>query len=115
MQNLNSDQKLPLADGNVDAVLVVAGWQYLQQPEAIAAELLRVLRPGGQLIIAFSNRMFAQKAPRIWLDGSDRDRLAYVARVLIAQGWPRPELLAEDTRHPGPLGWVGARAIPSSR
>jgi len=112
VQNLNSDQTLPLADASVDAALVVAGWQYLQRPEAIAAELLRVLRPGGQLIVAFSNRMFAQKAPRIWLEGTDRDRLAYVARVLIAQGWPRPELLAEATRDPGPLGWLGGHGDP---
>ena len=112
VQNLNTDQHLPLADASVDAALVVAGWQYLQQPEAVAAELLRVVRPGGALIIAFSNRMFAQKAPRIWLEGTDRDRLANVARVLIAQGWPRPELLAEATRSPGPLGWVGGKGDP---
>jgi len=112
VQNLNINQHLPLDDASVDAALVVAGWQYLQQPEAIAAELLRVVRPGGALIIAFSNRMFAQKAPRIWLEGSDRDRLASVARVLIAQGWPRPELLAEATRHPGPLGWMGGKGDP---
>jgi len=112
VQNLNSDQRLPLGDGSVDAALVVAGWQYLQQPEAIAAELLRVVRGGGVLIIAFSNRMFAQKAPRIWLEGTDRDRLASVAQVIIAQGWPRPELLAEATRHPGPRGWVGGKGDP---
>jgi hypothetical protein len=29
--------------------------------------------------------MFTQKAPRIWIDGGDRDHLAVVARVLV---WP---------------------------
>lgn len=57
VQNLNTNQHLPLDDASVDAALVVAGWQYLQQPEAIAAELLRVVRPGGALIIAFSNKV----------------------------------------------------------
>jgi len=47
VQNLNTNQHLPLADASVDAALVVAGWQYLQQPEGVAAELLRVVRPGG--------------------------------------------------------------------
>ena len=112
VQNLNTDQRLPLADAAVDGALVVAGWQYLQHPEAIASELLRVVRPGGQLIVAFSNRMFAQKAPRIWLEGSDRDRLTSVARVLMAQGWPRPELVAEATRDAGPLGWFGGQGDP---
>ena len=112
VQNLNRDQTLPLEAASVDGVLITAGWQYLQQPEAIAAELLRILRPGGQLIVAFSNRMFAQKAPQIWLDGSDQDHLRVVARILVAQGWPQPELLAEPTRPPGPLGWLGGQGDP---
>ena len=112
VQNLNQDQTLPLGSASVDAVLITAGWQYLQQPEAIAAELLRILRPGGQLIVAFSNRMFAQKAPQIWLEGSDQDHLRVVARVLVAQGWPQPDLLAEPTRSPGPLGWLGGQGDP---
>ena len=112
LQDLNRDQRLPLADSSVDAVLIVAGWQYLQQPEAVAAELLRVVRPAGQVIVAFSNRMFFQKAPQIWTDGSDRDHLAYVAQVLLAQGWPMPELIAESTRASGPLGWLGGKGDP---
>lgn len=112
VQNLNTDQTLPLADASVDAVLIVAGWQYLQYPEAIAAELRRILRPGGQLIVAFSNRLFVQKAPQVWLEGSDRDRLTSVATILMAQGWPQPEILAESTRAEGPLGWIGANGDP---
>jgi len=112
VQNLNRDQQLPLESSSVDATLIVAGWQYLQQPEAVAAELLRVTRPGGQLIVAFSNRMFFTKAPQIWADGSDRDHLAYVAEVLIAQGWPRPTLIAEQTRAQGLPGLIGAKGDP---
>ncbi|MCP9815631.1 methyltransferase domain-containing protein [Synechococcus sp. GreenBA-s] len=112
VQNLNRDTQLPLADRSVDAALIVAGWQYLQQPEAVAAELRRVLRPEGQLIVTFSNRMFSSKAPRIWLEGSDRDHLAYVARVLLGQGWRVEPLVAEGTRAEGPLGWIGGQGDP---
>lgn len=112
LQNLNQEQRLPLDDDSVDAALMVAGWQYLQYPEAVAAELLRVVRPGGCLIVAFSNRMFFTKAPQVWTDGDDRDHLAVVARVLMAQGWPRPELIAEATPAVGPLGWIGAKGDP---
>jgi SAM-dependent methyltransferase len=112
VQNLNLNQHLPLEDASVDAVLNVAGWQYLQQPEAVAAELLRVVRPRGQVIVAFSNRMFFQKAPQVWTEGGDRDHLAYVARVLLAQGWGRPQLIAESTRAAGPLGWIGGKGDP---
>ena len=112
LQNLNTTQQLPLADNSVDAVLIVAGWQYLQQPEAVAAELLRVVRTRGEVIVAFSNRMFFQKASQIWTDGSDRDHLAYVAEVLTAQGWPTPQVVAEETPAPGLLGWVGGKGDP---
>lgn len=112
VQNLNRDQQLPLTDDSVDAALIVAGWQYLQWPEAVAAELLRLVRPGGQLIVAFSNRLFVQKAPRIWTAASDHDRLTTVATVLTAQGWPMPELLAEPTPAPGPMGWFGGQGDP---
>lgn len=112
VQDLNRDQTLPLDDVSVDAALTVAGWQYLQYPEAIACEMWRVLRPGGQWIVAFSNRMFPQKAPRVWTDADDRDHLLTVARVLVAQGWPTPEVITEATRAPGPLGWMGAQGDP---
>lgn len=111
-QNLNRDQQLPLADTSVDAALIVAGWQYLQYPEAVAAELLRVIRPGGRLIVAFSNRMFFTKAPQVWADGSDRDHLAYVVKVLISQGWPSPTVLAETIRAEGLAGLIGAKGDP---
>jgi SAM-dependent methyltransferase len=112
LQNLNRDQLLPLESDSLDAALIVAGWQYLQQPEAVAVELLRVLRPEGQLIVAFSNRMFATKAPQAWLEADDRERLAAVARVLLCQGWQIDRLIAEDTRAQGPLGWIGGKGDP---
>ena len=112
VQNLNQKQILPLENASVDAVLVVAGWQYLQEPEAVAAELARVVRPGGQLIVAFSNRMFATKAPQVWLEGSDRQRLTLVAEVVAAHGWRVERVLAESTRASGPLGWLGGQGDP---
>ncbi len=112
LQDLNRDQRLPLDDASVDAALMVAGWQYLQWPEALAAELLRVVRPGGQVLVSFSNRMFFTKAPQIWANGNDRDHLSYVAEVLSAQGWQRPELIAESTRAIGWKGLVGGGGDP---
>ena len=32
----------------------------------------------------------------IWTDGGDRDHLAYVARVLLAQGWDPPRHVLRD-------------------
>ena len=77
VQNLNRDTKLPLADATVDAALVCVSIQYLQQPVAVLREVARVLRPGGPLVISFSNRCFWTKAVAIWraLDDSGHARL----------------------------------------
>jgi len=112
VQNLNQDQQLPLDDGSVDATLIVAGWQYLQQPETVASELLRITRPNGTVIVAFSNRMFFSKAPQVWTDGDDREHLTYVATVLMAQGWPKPDIVAEQTRAEGVMGLFGGNGDP---
>lgn len=112
IQNLNCDQTLPLPDGFVDTTLIVAGWQYLQYPEAIAAELLRITRPFGQVIVSFSNRMFFTKAPQIWTDAGDREHLDYVATVLAAQGWELKAQIAEPTKAPGVMGFIGTQGDP---
>ena len=112
MQNLNLDQNLPLPDAFVDVTLIVAGWQYLQYPEAVAAELLRITRPAGQVIVSFSNRMFFTKAPQIWTDSDDREHLDYVSEVLLAQGWSAPTQLAEPTRATGLKGLIGGQGDP---
>ena len=112
MQNLNLDQSLPLPDAFVDVTLIVAGWQYLQYPEAVAAELMRITRPAGEVIVSFSNRMFFTKAPQIWTDGDDHQHLAYVSEVLVAQGWRQPETFAETTRHQGLMGLLGTQGDP---
>ena len=61
---------------------------------------------------AFSNRMFFSKAPQIWTDGDDRDHITYVATVLMAQGWPKPEIIAEQTRGVGVMGLLGGKGDP---
>jgi SAM-dependent methyltransferase len=71
VQNLNQDMALPYKDGEFAAVLNTVSVQYLQYPEAIFAEICRVLEPGGVAIVSFSNRMFPNKAINAWRDGGD--------------------------------------------
>jgi SAM-dependent methyltransferase len=80
VQNLNQNPQLPLPDCSFDAVLNTVSVQYLQYPEAVFSEILRVLQPGGVAIISFSNRMFWQKAIQAWRDGSDSQRVDLVKR-----------------------------------
>jgi len=112
IQDLNLDQCIPIKDEYIDTTLIVAGWQYLQHPEEVAEELLRVTRPKGQVIVAFSNRMFFTKAPQIWTDYGDREHLDYVANVLTAQGWGKPSFIAEQTKAAGVMGLIGGQGDP---
>jgi len=86
-QDLNRDPKLPLDDASIDAVTICVSIQYLEQPVAILTELARVLKPGGRVVIAFSNRCFPTKAVMIWrmLDEDSHARL--VARYLDLAGF----------------------------
>jgi ubiquinone/menaquinone biosynthesis C-methylase UbiE len=78
IQDLNAQPKLPLEDSSFDAVLITVSVQYLQYPEAIFAELYRILKPNGLVVVSFSNRMFYQKAIAAWRDNSDLGRVALV-------------------------------------
>ena len=76
-QDLNRDPKLPLEDASVDAAMICVSVQYLEQPVAVLGEVARVLRPGGRVVIAFSNRCFPTKAVMVWrmLDEDSHARL----------------------------------------
>jgi hypothetical protein len=76
-QNLNRDTALPLADASIDAVMICVSIQYLQQPVDVLREVARVLRPGGAVVISFSNRCFPTKAVAVWrgLDDDGHARL----------------------------------------
>jgi SAM-dependent methyltransferase len=78
IQDLNAQPKLPLEDSSFDAVLITVSVQYLQYPEAIFAELYRILKPHGLVVVSFSNRMFYQKAIAAWRDNSDLGRVSLV-------------------------------------
>ena len=66
VQDLNRNPSLPLPDNSVDAAMICVSVQYLQQPVAVLREAARVLRPGGSIVISFSNRCFWTKAVAVW-------------------------------------------------
>ncbi len=108
VQNLNQNQKLPLVDADFDAVINCVSVQYLQQPEAIFAEVHRILKPGGLAIFSFSNRMFYQKAIAAWRDGSEGDRVELVkAYFQSVTGFSTPEIIAKKSLG-GLLPWFGS-------
>ena len=93
IQNFNKDQNIPLESDSIDYCLMVAAWQYLQYPENIATEIARILKSNGKLIIAFSNRAFWTKAPNIWTNSDENQRVDYVRSVLISNGFNEPKVI----------------------
>ena len=97
IQNFNSSQNIPLDNGSVDYCLMVAAWQYLQYPENLAKEIARTLKQNGKFIISFSNRAFWHKAPNIWTTSGEEERLKYVRKVLICNGFKEPKIIRKFT------------------
>lgn len=70
-----------------DAVTCCVGIQYLEEPEAVLAEVGRILRPRtGIVIISFSNRFFYQKAIQGWINRGMKERARLVQDFLRAAG-----------------------------
>lgn len=97
--------RLPFAEASVDAVTIAFGLRNLNDTRAGLAELLRVVRPGGQLaVLEFSrptNRAFAHVYHRYLLGvlprlayalTSDPAAYGYLARSIMA--WPDQRALA---------------------
>ena len=87
IQDFNRDPVLPLPGASIDAVLCCVGVQYLTRPLEVFAEIRRTLRPGGRVIVSFSNRCFPMKAVRIWLSLDEAGQASLVATYLERSGF----------------------------
>ena len=92
-QNFNLSQKIELDSKSVDYCLMVAAWQYLQYPENIAKEVARILSDKGKFLVSFSNRAFWHKAPNIWTTSTEEERVKYVRKVLVTNGFQEPRII----------------------
>jgi len=80
VRNLNDDPSfLGLADtGTYDAVLCCCSVQYLEEAEAVFAEVGRILKPSGICVVSFTNRYFYQKALSGWIERGMKERARLV-------------------------------------
>lgn len=112
VQDFNRDQSLPLADDRFDAVTCALSIQYLQYPTAIVREFARVLRPGGVVVVAFSNRLFPTKAIRKWRTSTMAERADLVCSYVEAAGGFDDPIVVQDTTTTDPFYAVVARKTP---
>ena len=80
VHDLNTDPVLPFSDAVFDVVLNVVSVDYLVRPVSVFREVARVLKPGGLFLVVFSNRMFPQKATRLWMESTEDERVELVRR-----------------------------------
>ena len=88
---------------------------YLTRPVEVFAEVARVVRPAGPLVITFSNRCFPTKAIQGWLHTSDRQHCDIVREYFRRSGrWAEPVVERRTAvDHAGdPLFAVYARSLP---
>ena len=95
VHDLNHDPTLPFADASFDTIVNTVSFEYLTQPMVVLAELRRVLKPGGRLIVTFSNRYFPPKAIHLWKNLHPTERLGWVAQCLLNAGFGDGETLLE--------------------
>lgn len=87
VRNFNRDPTLPLSDASADAAMICVSIQYLQQPVELLRDVARVLRPGGPIVIGFSNRCFWTKAVAIWRALDDDGHAKLVENYLRHSGF----------------------------
>lgn len=108
--NLNPkalQDQLSLADGSVDLVNMDLSIDYMVRPLALLSSVYSALRPGGAVVLSFSNRMFHTKAVRMWLHVPDcRLRQKIVVAYLHFSGFDQvridevpPPPSADDNEH----------------
>jgi len=78
IHDLNQDPRLPFPDASFDAVVNTVSVDYMTQPVAVFKEVGRILKPGGLFLVIFSNRMFPQKAVKVWQDSDENERVILV-------------------------------------
>jgi len=102
LHDLNRDPRLPFPDNRFDAVINTVSVDYMTQPGPVFKEVARILRPGGLFLVIFSDRMFPQKAVKLWRESSHDERVILVdelfkqsggfekTSLFVSRGKPRP-------------------------
>ncbi len=83
VHDLNRYPELPFPDESFEAVICSLSVEYLTRPYHVIQESARVLKPGGILMISFSNRWFPPKVTRLWQELHEFERMGFVLDLLL--------------------------------
>jgi SAM-dependent methyltransferase len=114
VHDLNASPELPLPSESIDDAVCCVSVDYLVRPVEVFTDVARVLRPGGRLVCALSNRLFPTKAIQGWLAATEPERMTIVAEYFRRSRVFGPATQARRTPpdHPGnPLYAVWATRL----
>jgi SAM-dependent methyltransferase len=86
IHDLNREPRLSFDDAAFDAVVCAVSVQYLTRPLPVFADVARVVRPDGPVVVSFSNRCFPTKAVAIWLAAGNEGHRQLVREYLEHAG-----------------------------
>ncbi len=114
LHDLNKDPRLPFPNSFFEAVLNTVSVDYMTRPIQVFEEVGRILKPGGLFLVIFSNRMFPQKAIKVWRESSDGERIILVEEYFKATGLFEETALFVSKGRPRPANDKYARMnLPS--
>ena len=102
IHDLNRDPHLPFPAETFDAVINTVSIDYMTRPVEVFSAVANILKKRGLLLVIFSNRMFPQKAVKIWKESSEEERVLLVegffrqsgafgeTTVIVSRNKPRP-------------------------
>ena len=123
--DVNTTQPLPFIDEEFDIVLIHAAIEYVIHPEHLMTEIGRILKPGGKIIISFSNRSEDEKCISLWAGAYEFERPGIVLSYLRSAGCysdyhsyshrgnlrPEQDALADKLLHSDPVYLISAVRI----
>ena len=86
VQNVNTNHVLPFADNEFDAITYTAAVEYLVDPLRSFAEFCRVVRPGGRIILTFTDHWNSMKSIKLWSELHHFERMGLVLDYCLRSG-----------------------------
>ncbi len=109
VHNLNREPELPFDAASFDRAAIVVSIQYLVRPVEVMRAVHAVLRPGGELCVAMSHRLFPTKAILAFQELRPDERIRLVGWYLEQGGFEQVGFVDRSPVGADPLWLVTGR------